>query len=544
MGENLDTSDQLLPDVGSFDSMSGGYQPTTSDVTTDDGQYVVLGECDPRNDAVPEATASSTDIAMSTYQTDSRPGMEHLDFSSDQFMDDDISDLYSSFSENPTAFTSDDSGSGYSTSHFIYASEANDATTITNTSNEPTSDQELYDPDAVVDQYTTSNDDPDSILSTQPEHAMFTVATSDSSTTSSDQHLVDDMVTAVTSPYNASNVYQESISNYNYVPHESMSDTSTVTLVNENDTAASVLIIAEDNSVQFTVTETNVNTDVIRDNDQPLFPNNSHSSDTDHSNYNRPAQPEEHRSPPGSSSLPASTPEQVGGVEAIVQWFDDLWTSFSDYVEDVWTAWTAPLGSESSSPYTTYSGSDSDAVAGEPLQSMDHWELQSKPDTCAVVAQMMVIEELTGRDLTQEDVVRVAENAGVYAEGMGTPQELLGGVIEAYGLEAETINHASISDIESHLNSGEKMVVAVRADDYWNPEAGSMDEQLYKTLGLPDPGANHCVEVIGIDRSDPQHPQVIVNDSGHPDGRGMAIPMDQFEDAWANSGNFLVTAHA
>jgi len=88
------------------------------------------------------------------------------------------------------------------------------------------------------------------------------------------------------------------------------------------------------------------------------------------------------------------------------------------------------------------------------------------------------------------------------------------------------------------------MIVAVRADDYWNPDAGALDEQLYKSLGLPDPGANHCVEVIGIDRSDPQHPQVIVNDPGHPDGKGMSIPLDQFEDAWANSNNLLDTAHA
>jgi hypothetical protein len=175
---------------------------------------------------------------------------------------------------------------------------------------------------------------------------------------------------------------------------------------------------------------------------------------------------------------------------------------------------------------------------------MEHWELQNRPDTCAVVAQMMVIEELTGRELSQDDVVRVAENAGVYVDGMGTPQELLGEVIEAYGLKTETLNDASVADIESHLNKGEKMIVAVRADDYWNPDAGALDEQLYKSLGLPDPGANHCVEVIGIDRSDPQHPQVIVNDPGHPDGRGMAIPLGQFEDAWANSNNLLVTAHA
>lgn len=34
---------------------------------------------------------------------------------------------------------------------------------------------------------------------------------------------------------------------------------------------------------------------------------------------------------------------------------------------------------------------------------------------------------------------------------------------------------------------------------------------------------------------------VIINDSGHPDGAGAAYPLDQFMDAWENSG-FYYTA--
>ena len=542
MGENLDTSDQLLPDVGSFDSMSGGYQPTTSDVTTDDGQYVVLGECDPRNDAVSETTSSMSDMSLPSLENDSASGMNQLDFGSDQYLSDDISNLYSSVSETGTV--SYDYEPSDSTSQFIYASDANDAIVITNPSSEQAVDQELYDPESNVAQYTAGNEGNDFIVSSQPENAIYTEATIEGGHTTSDQYWIDDLVNDVSSPISPSNFNHDTVSNDNITHDSSTSNASTVSLVNDINTDSSVLIVAEDNSVQFSVTETHINTDVTNDTGETLFPNNTSSPGVDHANYIRPIEPEQHQSSPESNSHPVSTPEQVGGFDAIVQWFEDLWESFSEYVEDVWTDWTAPYDSDSTSPYTTYSGSDSDAVSGEPLQAMDHWELQSKPDTCAVVAQMMVVEELTGRELTQEEVVRVAENAGVYVEGMGTPQELLGGVIEAYGLESETIEHASISDIESHLNSGEKMVVAVRADDYWNPEAGAMDEQLYKSLGLPDPGANHCVEVIGIDRSDPEHPQVIVNDSGHPDGRGMAIPIEQFEDAWANSGNVLVTAHA
>ena len=47
--------------------------------------------------------------------------------------------------------------------------------------------------------------------------------------------------------------------------------------------------------------------------------------------------------------------------------------------------------------------------------------------------------------------------------------------------------------------------------------------------------------MTGFDVSDPDHPMVIVNDPGSPDGQGAAYPLDRFMDAWENS-NFHMTA--
>ncbi|MBQ8015501.1 MAG: hypothetical protein IJ264_04865, partial [Clostridia bacterium] len=55
-------------------------------------------------------------------------------------------------------------------------------------------------------------------------------------------------------------------------------------------------------------------------------------------------------------------------------------------------------------------------------------------------------------------------------------------------------------------------------------------------LYAPDDGADHAVQVIGIDYSDPDNPMVILNDSGHPDGCGEMVPLDDFVDAWEDSG--------
>ena len=43
-----------------------------------------------------------------------------------------------------------------------------------------------------------------------------------------------------------------------------------------------------------------------------------------------------------------------------------------------------------------------------------------------------------------------------------------------------------------------------------------------------------------FDRSDPEHPMVILNDSGHVNGQGAMVPLDEFVDAWDDSNNLAV----
>ncbi len=60
----------------------------------------------------------------------------------------------------------------------------------------------------------------------------------------------------------------------------------------------------------------------------------------------------------------------------------------------------------------------------------------------------------------------------------------------------------------------------------------------------PGIDADHAVQVIGLDYSDPGNPLVILNDPGTANGGGAMIPLEIFMGAWEDSGCFMVEAYA
>jgi hypothetical protein len=110
----------------------------------------------------------------------------------------------------------------------------------------------------------------------------------------------------------------------------------------------------------------------------------------------------------------------------------------------------------------------------------------------------------------------------------------VGNILEAYGLHVDKHEGGTIQDIEHCLEKGGDVIVGVDADEIWYTN--------HDTYG-PGNDANHALEVIGVDYSDPNHPMVILNDSGTPDGCGSMVPLDQFMDAWQDSGYYMVEAY-
>ena len=214
-----------------------------------------------------------------------------------------------------------------------------------------------------------------------------------------------------------------------------------------------------------------------------------------------------------------------------------------DDMEDTDTEIPADTDSDDIPEVNTYDGyenfdpstADMDSVVGDPASSMDSWHVQESDDTCAVVSQEFVLEDLTGEEFEEEDLVAIAEENGWYNEGGGTPMEDVGNILEYMGLDVEKSSGNDISDIEECLESGGEVIVGLDSDELWYG-----DDDVYDA----GEGANHAVEVIGIDYSDPDNPMVILNDSGTDDGCGALVPLDQFMDAWEDSDCYMVEAYS
>ena len=173
-------------------------------------------------------------------------------------------------------------------------------------------------------------------------------------------------------------------------------------------------------------------------------------------------------------------------------------------------------------------------ISGDPVASMELWEYQGNTNRCAIYSQIFVIEEFTGQQIDVEEFVDNAKSQGWFTED-GTTFLNMNKMLDAYGIENEMGFHKDIDDIEQCLNEGGRVIVSIDASEIWFGQEHN--------LFCPTSSANHAVEVIGIDRTDPDHPMVILNDSGHPGGCGEKIPLDEFIDCWEDGDCQMIACY-
>lgn len=167
-----------------------------------------------------------------------------------------------------------------------------------------------------------------------------------------------------------------------------------------------------------------------------------------------------------------------------------------------------------------------EGISGDPVEAMTYWECQGDTNRCALYSQKFVIEELSpnGEEIDIEEFADIAKEHGWFTEDGGTTLLNMNNMLDYYGINNNMVFHQSISDIEDCLNEGGKVIVSIDCHEIWYGE----DNNIF----APESSSNHAVEVIGIDRTDSEHPMVILNDSGTPNGRGEMIPLEVFEGAW------------
>ncbi|MDE6134205.1 MAG: hypothetical protein K2F79_01355, partial [Muribaculaceae bacterium] len=134
---------------------------------------------------------------------------------------------------------------------------------------------------------------------------------------------------------------------------------------------------------------------------------------------------------------------------------------------------------------------------------------------------------------SQEELIEIAKENGWYAEGYGTPLEMVGKLLEHFGIPFHGTVNNNIFNIASELAQGHQLIVGVDANELWDPIGSMGVDEFYGEQ------ANHALTVVGLDTSDPANIMVIVTDPG-TGNRQFAYPADQFIDAWQDSDCFMV----
>jgi hypothetical protein len=201
--------------------------------------------------------------------------------------------------------------------------------------------------------------------------------------------------------------------------------------------------------------------------------------------------------------------------------FDELWAGWFGECETYEHEWDP----------TCFDG------VGDPVADAGLWRLQEGP-SCAVNAQLCVVESLTGECIDQDDVCPDLEERGCYSPWSGTALEDMDVVLTDHGLETDCRSDATVNDLAEALHRGDGVVVALNAQEIWEP---LRDVTTGEVVAQPG-NYGHAVQITGIDRDADGGYSVIMNDTGRPDGAMRAVALEDFVEAWGDYDNYVVTA--
>ncbi|MEZ5281126.1 MAG: C39 family peptidase [Acidimicrobiales bacterium] len=168
----------------------------------------------------------------------------------------------------------------------------------------------------------------------------------------------------------------------------------------------------------------------------------------------------------------------------------------------------------------------SDSIHGEPMAEITYHQAQPGPVDCLPTSVAMVLTEVTGELVPADDVVALANEMDMMTStGMAAEDGVR--LLEEYGIEAE-LTSGTLDGLRDQLDSGTGVIIGLDSADLYSNGGGPFDEGME---------AGHAVVITGIDD---EAGLVYINDPGFPDGAGVAISIETFEDAWADSDNLMI----
>lgn len=171
---------------------------------------------------------------------------------------------------------------------------------------------------------------------------------------------------------------------------------------------------------------------------------------------------------------------------------------------------------------------DDDNVHGDPMAEIPYHQAQVGSNDCLPTSVAMVLSEITGEDVPQSDVVDLANELQLLGP---TGMSIEGGIalLDHYGVDAE-VETGTIDELRTMLDNGDQIIIGLDSDDLY----GAGDQPFQDDLV-----AGHAVVITGIDD---EAGVVYINDPGFPDGAGVAISIDAFEDAWTDADHSMIVA--
>lgn len=173
---------------------------------------------------------------------------------------------------------------------------------------------------------------------------------------------------------------------------------------------------------------------------------------------------------------------------------------------------------------------------GDPLTDQYYWRQQNGQFSCAVVAQISVYQSLTGNYIDEQLACNYAQAQGWFDPRSGTSPVHIGKILNALGISTTQGYNATLNNIAAALAQGDKPIVALDANEIWNPKRDQYGNPVEQTL------AGHAVWVTGIDRKANGSFDIVLNDSGKPSGYSNVVSYADFYNAWTDYSYFVSVA--
>lgn len=210
-------------------------------------------------------------------------------------------------------------------------------------------------------------------------------------------------------------------------------------------------------------------------------------------------------------------------------------------------------GAQRGAPALEARQAQGDQLGGSPIQRAELWQPQGHNDrdyqgTCALSSVSAVLNDC-GVKSTENDVVLRADATGRCQNDRADPAEN-GGVersedlvslLREQGVDARVEHPEGVEELAAWVEQGHGVIAEVSSAALWDGTGlPGTSPSLTSDFGL---AADHAVVVTGTIRDRAGNlTDLVVNDTGRPDGAAVQVPYRVFADAWNTDRDHEIVA--